>query len=129
MTSSFAQSQAELAGIAQQHTQLRAAVDTGELWMDSDVAERAAARCDQAVRDLDQWLRDARVLTDKRKFGANEDGDAAAKAFAQAGREYLDTIRNAQRVIANIAETFRAAGRTVVAADEAGQQMFRGAGE
>ena len=129
MTSSFAQSQADLAGIAQQHTQLRAAVDAGELWMDADVAERAAARCDQAVRELDQWLIAGRRLTRKCKFGANEDGESAAIAFVQAGGEYLDTIRNAQRVIANIAETFRAAGRTVVAADEAGQQMFRGAGE
>ena len=61
MTSSFALSQAELAGIAQQHASLRAAVDAGELWMDADVAERAAARCDQAVRDLEDWLTGARA--------------------------------------------------------------------
>ncbi|MFN2494319.1 MAG: hypothetical protein ABR608_00190 [Pseudonocardiaceae bacterium] len=65
----------------------------------------------------------------KRKFGANEDGEAAAEAFAQAGREYLATIKKAQQVIANMAATFRAAGRTVAEADEAGQQRFRGAGE
>ncbi|MGQ0776635.1 MAG: hypothetical protein ACT4NY_19780 [Pseudonocardiales bacterium] len=129
MTSSFAQSQAELAGIAQQHAELRSAVDAGELWMDSDVAERAAARCDQTVQELEKWLTGARVLTQKRKFGANEDGDAAAEAFVQAGRDYLATIKNAQRVIANMAATFRAAGRTVAQADEVGQQMFRGAGE
>ena len=129
MTSSFAQSQAQLGGITQQHTQLRAAVDAGELWMDADVAERAAARCDQAVRDLDQWLRDARELTRKRKFGANEDGEKAAADFAQAGTQYLATVRDAQLVIANMAETFRAAGRTVQQADEVGQQTFRGAGE
>ncbi|HEU0089370.1 MAG TPA: hypothetical protein VFQ77_17300 [Pseudonocardiaceae bacterium] len=97
--------------------------------MDADVVERAAARCDQAVRDLDKWLRDAQVLTRKRKFGANEDGEAAAEAFAQAGREYLATIKDAQRVIANMAETFRAAGRTVTEADEASQQRFRGVSE
>ncbi|HEU0087141.1 MAG TPA: hypothetical protein VFQ77_05775 [Pseudonocardiaceae bacterium] len=129
MTSSFAQSQAHLAGIAQQHAELRAAVAAGELWMDADVAERAAARCDQAVRDLDDWLAGADVLTKKRKFGANEDGEAAAKAFAQAGREFIATVQNAQRVIANMATTFRAAGRTVAHADEAGAQMFRDAGE
>ncbi|HEU0087009.1 MAG TPA: hypothetical protein VFQ77_05085 [Pseudonocardiaceae bacterium] len=129
MSSSFAQSQAQLAGIAQQHAELRAAVDAGELWMDADVAERAATRCDQAVKELDDWLAGAEVLTRKRKFGTNEDGEAAAEAFAQAGREYLDTLKNAQRVIANMAETFRAAGRTAAQADEAGQQMIRGTGE
>jgi len=129
MTSSFAQSQAELAGIAQQHTELRAAVDAGELWMDADVAERAAARCDQAVQELEDWLYGSRGLAEKRKFGANEDGEAAAEAFAQAGREYRTTIKNAQLVIANMAATFRAAGRTVAEADEAGRQRFQGAAE
>ena len=69
------------------------------------------------------------MLTRKRKFGANEDGEAAAEAFAQAGREYLATIKNAQGVIANMAATFRAAGRTATEADDAGQQMFRSPGE
>ncbi|MFN2494318.1 MAG: hypothetical protein ABR608_00185 [Pseudonocardiaceae bacterium] len=73
MTSSFGQSQADLASIAQQHASLWAAVDAGELWMDADVAERAAARCDQAVEELDRWLEGARELTVKRKFGANEE--------------------------------------------------------
>ncbi|MFN2494493.1 MAG: hypothetical protein ABR608_01085 [Pseudonocardiaceae bacterium] len=129
MTSSFALSQAELAGIAQQHASLRAAVDAGELWMDADVAERAAARCDQAVQELEKWLNNARVLTEKRKFGANEDGEAAAQAFAQAGREYLATIKDAQQVIKNMAVTFRAAGRTVTEADDASRQRFRDAAE
>ncbi|MGH3931416.1 MAG: hypothetical protein ACRDTF_15765 [Pseudonocardiaceae bacterium] len=129
MTSSFAQSQTQLDGITQQHAELRAAVTAGELWMDADVAERAAARCDQAVRDLDKWLQDADAIAWTRRFGANKDGETAAKAFAQAGQEYFATIKKAQRVIANMAATFRAAGRTATDADEAGQQMFRGAGE
>jgi hypothetical protein len=56
----------------------------------------------------------------------HEDGNAAAERFVQAGHEYIATMANAQQVIANMAATFRAAGRTVTEADEAGRQMFRG---
>jgi hypothetical protein len=125
----FEQADAQLAGLAQQQFSLRAAVDAGELWMDADVAERAAARCDQAVRELNDWLAGTRELTVKRKFGDNEDGNAAADRFVEAGHEYIASMRNAQRVFANMAATFRAAGRTVAEADEAGQQMFRGQSE
>ncbi len=122
----FEQADAQLAGVAQQQFDLRAAVDAGELWMDADVAERAAARCDQAVRELDDWLIRARELTVRRKFGDNEDGNAAAERFVQAGHEFIATMTKAQQVFANMAATFRAAGRTVAEADEASQQMFRG---
>ncbi|MGQ0717113.1 MAG: hypothetical protein ACT4NP_07310 [Pseudonocardiales bacterium] len=122
----FEQADAQLAGVAQQQFDLRAAVNAGELWIDADVAERAAARCDQAVRELDDWLVGARELTVKRKFGDNEDGNAAAERYVQAGHEYIESMQNAQRVFANMAATFRAAGRTITDADEAGQQMFRG---
>lgn len=45
---SFEQTDAQLAGVAQQQLSLRAAVDTGELWMDANVAERAAAATKQS---------------------------------------------------------------------------------
>ncbi|MGH3872776.1 MAG: hypothetical protein ACRDSR_14930 [Pseudonocardiaceae bacterium] len=125
----FEQADAQLAAVAQQQFDLRAAVDAGELWMDADVAERAAARCDQAVRELNDWLAAARILTIKRKFGDNEDGNAAADRFVQAGHEFIESMRNAQQVIANMAATFRAAGRTAAEADEAGRQMFQGTPE
>lgn len=116
----FEQSDAQLAVVVQEQFALRAAIDAGELWMD------AGARCDQAVRELDDWLIRARELTVRRKFGDNEDGNAAAERFVQAGHEFIATIRNARQVFANMADTFRAAGRTMAEADQAGQQMFRG---
>ncbi|MGH3981380.1 MAG: hypothetical protein ACRDST_01485 [Pseudonocardiaceae bacterium] len=109
-----------------EQTDLQRAVAAGELWMETGVAERAAARCDQAVEEIDQWLNSARRLTRRRKFGANEDGEAAAARFVQAGQDFIDTMKNAQRVFANMAATYRAAGRTVTDADAAGQQIFRG---
>ncbi|MGH4002326.1 MAG: hypothetical protein ACRDTJ_33220, partial [Pseudonocardiaceae bacterium] len=90
---------------------------------------RAAARCDQAVEEINDWLSNARRLTQKRKFGDNEDGEAAAARFVQAGQDFLDAMKNAQLVFANMADTYRVAGRTVTEADSAGHQMFRGRSE
>ncbi|MBV8540694.1 MAG: hypothetical protein JO063_06680 [Pseudonocardiales bacterium] len=129
MPGSVERADAQLTGVVQRETSLRAAVDAGELWLEAGVAERAAARCDQAVRDIDELLRGADVLTKKRKFGDNEDGNAAAERFAQAGYEYIDSMRHAQRVFANMAATYRAAGRTVAEADAANEEMFRGRSE
>lgn len=74
----FGQADAQLAGVTQQQVTLRAAVDAGELWMDADVAERAAARRDQAVRELDDWLINARELpTSFQEHGGHLPGGGA----------------------------------------------------
>jgi hypothetical protein len=52
MESSFGQASTWLTGAAAQQTDLQRAVAAGELWMDAGVAERAAARCDQAVEEI-----------------------------------------------------------------------------
>jgi hypothetical protein len=129
MASSFEHAGGQLAAVAQQQNSLAAAVAAGEVWMEAGVAERAAARCEQAVREIDDLVINAQQLTVKRKFGDNEDGNAAAARFAQAGQEYIDTMMNAQQVFKNMAATYRAAGRTVTEADAANEQMFRGRSE
>lgn len=126
MASSFGEAGAWLTGAAAQQTDLQRAVAAGELWMETGVAERAAARCDRAIEEINDWLIRADRLAWRRKFGANEDGEAAADRFAQAGQEFVDTMTNAQRVFASMAATYRAAGRTVTEADAAGQQTFQG---
>jgi hypothetical protein len=126
MAGSFKDPSAQLADVAQQQNSLAAAVAAGELWMEAGVAERAAARCEQAVEDIDDWLGRARVLIRKRRFGDNEDGNAAAERFAQAGHDYIDSMRNAQQVFRNMATTYRAAARTVTETDTANEQMLRG---
>ncbi|MDQ4011514.1 MAG: ESX secretion-associated protein EspG [Actinomycetota bacterium] len=84
MASSFGQVGAWLTGAAAQQTDLQRAVAAGELWMEAGVAERAAARCDQAVEEINDWLARGDRLTWRRKFGANEDGAAAADLAAAA---------------------------------------------
>lgn len=125
----FDQVSGQLAGIGQQQNDLRRAVDSGELWMEAGVAEAAAKRCEQTITDIDEWLTSADRLTKRRKFGANDDGDRAAERFGQAGDEIVMVMQNAQRVFASMADTYRAAGRTVAEADAAGRQMFRGSSE
>lgn len=115
----------QLADVAQQHSDLQRAVAAGELWLEADVAERAAQRCDRAVREIDALVADAEPLTRRRKFGDNADGRAAAERFARAGQDYVDTMKNAQRVFVTMAATYRAAGRPVAEPELAGQQLFR----
>jgi hypothetical protein len=126
MVSSFEQAGAHSADAVAQQTDLQRAVAAGELWMEAGVAERAAARCDQAIEEINDWLARADVLTKKRKFGANEDGEAVAARFAKAGQELIETMTNARRVFENMAVTYRAAGRTVTEADVANEQTFQG---
>jgi uncharacterized protein YukE len=71
-------------------------------------------------------VNDSRRLARKRRFGANDDGDAAASRFDQAFQEFIDTMMDAKQVFASMAATYRAAGRTVAEVDAAGEQMFRG---
>ncbi|MGQ0778572.1 MAG: hypothetical protein ACT4NY_29865 [Pseudonocardiales bacterium] len=123
---SFQQADAQLVGINGQQTDLQAAVVAGQLWMEAGVAETAAKRCDQAVVDINLWLGGARRLAERAMFGANEDGEAAAERFAQAGRELIAVVENARTIFQNMAATYRAAGRAAAEADEAGQQSFRG---
>ncbi|MGH3852442.1 MAG: hypothetical protein ACRDR6_02875 [Pseudonocardiaceae bacterium] len=125
MPGSVENADSQLAGAVQQQMSLRAAVDAGELWLEAGVAERTAARCEQAIREIDELLRGADALTRKRKFGDNEDGNAAAERFAQAGFDYIDAMRGTQQVFANMAATYRAAGRTITEADAANEEMFR----
>jgi hypothetical protein len=125
MTSSFEQAGAPLVGVAQQPSSLAAAVTTGELWMEAGVAETAARRCDKAVEDIDSLLMDARLLARECKFGDNDDGNAAAVRFVQAVQDYIDTMLNAGQVFANMAATYRAAGRTVTEMDSVSEQVFR----
>ncbi len=94
--------------------------------MEAGVAERAAARCEQAAGELDDWLVNTDELVQRRKFGANEDGEAAAARFAAAGQEYVQVIADARNVFLRMADTYRAAGRTMAQAEEAGQQTFGG---
>ncbi|MGH3931765.1 MAG: hypothetical protein ACRDTF_17530 [Pseudonocardiaceae bacterium] len=56
----------------------------------------------------------------------NDDGNAAAERFFQAGQEYIAMLEKARTVVENMEATYRAAGRTVAEADEAGRQSFRG---
>lgn len=108
-----AQANHGLAAMQQQQTGLRAAVEAGTLWMEPDVAERTAVRCEQQIGEFQMMIEKLRNLDRERKFGDNADGHAIAKAF-NAAVTGPDSVRgvlvNAQRVLQNMADTYRAAG-------------------
>ncbi|MDQ3885783.1 MAG: hypothetical protein M3308_01900, partial [Actinomycetota bacterium] len=67
---SFGELGGRLGALTEQQNNLEAAVASGQLWMEAGVAERAAARCEQAAAELDEWLSDTDELVRRRKFGA-----------------------------------------------------------
>ena len=125
----FEQVSGQLVDVGRQQSDLRRAVDSGELWMEADVAKTAANRCQQTVDEINQWLTSAERLTWQRKFGANEDGYRAADRFGRAGEEIFAVMENARTVFQNMKATYLAAGRTAAEADAAGEQSFRGRSE
>ncbi len=129
----FAQANQGLAAMQQQQQGLSAAVTAGELWMEPDVAERAAARCEQQIDEVRSIIFDLQPLERQRKFGDNEDGLATAKAFKDAAVTGENSVRGvlvkSQEVLRNMAATYRAAGQAAARAEQANQQMFSGGAE
>ena len=108
---------------AQQHQQrLAAAVESRKLWMEEGVADKAATCCDQAVADLNAWLRDADVLTRRLPFGDNHDGNATAERFGQAGERYLEVMQGARDLFTSMAATYRVAGGLMEQTDQDAEQ-------
>jgi hypothetical protein len=125
----FDQVSGQLADVGRQQSDLRRAVDSGELWMEAGVAEAAAARCQRTVDEINDWLNKADRLADRRKFGNNEDGNRAADRFGRAGEEIYVVMENARTVFQKMKATYLAAGRTAAEADAAGAQSFRSSSE
>ena len=129
----FMQANQGLAAMQQQQHGLDAAVTAGELWMEPDVAERAAARCEQQIDEVELILDGLRDLDRERKFGDNADGLATAKAFKDAAVTGENSVRGvlvkSQDVLRNMAATYRAAGQAAARAEQANQQMFSGGAE
>ncbi len=129
----FAQANQGLAAMQQQQHGLSAAVTAGHLWMEPDVAERAAARCEQQIDEIESMIRDLEPLERQRKFGDNADGRAAATAFRDAAVTGENSVRGvlvkSQEVLRNMAATYRAAGGAAAQAEQANQQMFSGGAE
>lgn len=114
-----------LLNVREHQQQLSGAVAGGQLWMEEGVAERAAGICDRAVVELDEWLTTANVLTRQLPFGENEDGNASANAYARAGANYIEVMRGARDHYQAMAQTYRAAGRTMEQTDQDAAQPFQ----
>ena len=89
----FTQASQGLAAMQQQQHGLNAAVTAGDLWMEPDVAERATARCEQQIEEVESILDGLRDLGQARKFGDNADGRAAAMAFRDAAVTGGNSVR------------------------------------
>ena len=114
----------QLAGLAQRQSGLQAEIAAGQLWMEPDVAERAAVLCEQQVDKVNRILLKKEVISTWGKFGDNEDGTTAARCYVQSGDAFVTVMMEARGVFERMAETYRAAGHAAAQAEEANQQMF-----
>lgn len=130
MVEGFGQNLQDVQGLAAQQQSLRAAVDAGRLRMEPGTAERAAGCCRAFAADLEDELPAVRELAEIDGFGECIAGRALRDAFRAKGEgtptSAREIIREHQRVLEDLAQTFEAAGRAYHAADEAGGQMFGG---
>ena len=127
---SFVQASQGLAALQQEQRGLQGAVAEGELWMEPDVAERAALRCEQQIDEVDLIIQDLQPLGRERRFGDNDHGHQVATAFKDAAvtgeNSVAGVLRESKDVLRDMAQTFRDAGRAATAAEQANQQMFGG---
>lgn len=128
---SFVQASQGLETLQQEQRGLQAAVAAGELWMEPDVAERAAQRCEQQIIEVNEIIGDLRPLARERRFGDNDHGHQVARAFKDAAvtgeNSVAGVLRESKDVLRDMAQTFRDAGRAAAAAEQANQQLFGGA--
>lgn len=87
---------------AQQHA-LAQAVRAGKLWMDTDVAAEAAARCDAFAAELQEFLDTSSLTT-------MHSDPTASQASATYGEAYTGQIERFVEVVQRMADTYREAG-------------------
>ncbi|WP_169590870.1 hypothetical protein [Antrihabitans stalactiti] len=91
--------------------ELRQSVEGGVLWLEPGTAEKCAGRA-EALRDGLRSTRRSLIATEQLSgFGGFGSGDALRAQFVAKATEAIDYIDRQIAIAANMAETFRAAGR------------------
>lgn len=119
----FAQQAGTLAGQAQG---LRAAVDSGQLVMDPEAAERVARVYDDKARELAKTIRDANQLIINNAYGDCFIGLAMERKFNEKVRGpggdskagLLPILRDMQLILENMAQTYRDSARDMQNTDD-----------
>ncbi len=109
---------------------LGAQVDSGELYLEPDVAKQCAQRCAELVAELDQIKRGAAGLSRIDGFGTLPSGTALARKFEQkaSGGEYpLDqALAEHITIVEQMQSVFEKIAQNFTATEESNAQRFTG---
>ncbi|MGI8306216.1 hypothetical protein [Saccharopolyspora hattusasensis] len=127
----FAAAAEGLQAVRNQTQWINQQVSAGKLALDPEVAEKAAKRCDDEIRELGKLVRDANQISRVSGLGNYPDGQQLAQRFMDKanheGSGALTLIRMMQDELQKQADAFRAAARDYRATDEQqAQDLQRG---
>ncbi|MEV0052271.1 hypothetical protein AB0L88_28345 [Saccharopolyspora shandongensis] len=120
--SGFAAAKEGLKAISGRTQWINQQVGSGKLSLDPDVADKAAKRCEEEIRELARLLRDSDQITRLSGLGNYPDGQQLTQRFVDKasapGAGALDLVRQLQDELQKQADAFRAAAKDYRATDE-----------
>jgi len=105
-------------------TALKASAGAGELFFEPAAAEECAKACEDAIGKIDDHLREVRRLTFVDGFGSPNEGRQLAGKFRAKADEAYFVLHAHQKVLADMRDTYRAAGKAYVDADAGNSGKF-----
>ena len=105
-------------------TALKASAGAGELFFEPGAAEQCAKACEDAIAKIDDHLMQARRLTYVDGFGSPSEGQQLAAKFRAKADEAYAVLQAHQHVLADMRDTYRAAGNAYVDADVGNSGKF-----
>lgn len=125
----FAAAKEGLKAIGGQTQWINSQVGAGKLALNPEVAEQAAKRCEDEIRELRTLLRTGRALTALQGLGSYDPGQQLAQRFKDKAGDpnsgALKLIRDLQEELQKQADAFRQAAKDYRATDEQNADDFR----
>ncbi|WP_223840057.1 hypothetical protein [Saccharopolyspora pogona] len=120
-----------LQAVRQQTQWVNQQVSGGKLALDPEVAEKAAKRCEEEIRELAKLVRNAQQISRVQGLGNYPDGQQLAKRFEDKanapGAGAIELIRMMQKELQAQADAFRAAAKDYRSTDDQiAQDLQRG---
>jgi hypothetical protein len=109
-------------------TALKASAGAGELFFEPGAAEKCAKACEDAIGKVDGHLFAAQRLSRVVGFGSPSEGVQLAAKFKAKADEAVSVLRAHRTVLADMRDTYRAAGKAYHEAEVANAREFEANG-
>ncbi len=105
-------------------TALKASAGAGELFFEPGAAEQCAKACEDAIAKIDEHLQQTRELSRAVGFGSPSEGVQLANKFSSKADEAIAVLQAHQQVLADMRDTYRAAGDAYAHTDAANRARY-----